>query len=116
MTKIPFVASWGADGASPPFDLKASSKSVLFCGTSVIQSRNFADQKVTALVVRTGFRTAKGEMVRAILFPKPMKFKFTQDVNRFIGVLALVALGGFAFSVYILVGGYLYTFGAPLPC
>ncbi|KAL5972016.1 putative cation-transporting ATPase 13A3 [Taenia solium] len=101
VTKIPFVASWGVDGASPPFGLKASSKSVLFCGTSVIQSRNFADQKVTALVVRTGFRTAKGEMVRAILFPKPMKFKFTQDVNRFIGVLALVALGGFAFSVYI---------------
>ncbi|KAH9285429.1 putative cation-transporting ATPase W08D2.5 [Echinococcus granulosus] len=102
VTKIPFVASWGAGCASPPFELKASSKSVLFCGTSVIQSRNFADQKVTAVVVRTGFRTAKGEMVRAILFPKPMKFKFTRDVNRFVGVLALISLGGFAFSVYIL--------------
>ncbi|KAL5111345.1 putative cation-transporting ATPase [Taenia crassiceps] len=102
VTKIPFVTSWGVDNTSPPFELKASSKSVLFCGTSVIQSRNFADQKVMAVVVRTGFRTAKGEMVRAILFPKPMKFKFTRDVNRFIGVLALVALSGFAFSVYIL--------------
>ncbi|VDM31789.1 unnamed protein product [Hydatigera taeniaeformis] len=102
VTKISFVSSRETDGASPQFELKASSKSVLFCGTSVIQSRNFADQKVIAVVVRTGFRTAKGEMVRAILFPKPMKFKFTRDVNRFVGVLALIAVGGFAFSVYIL--------------
>ncbi|KAM7542994.1 hypothetical protein Aperf_G00000019280 [Anoplocephala perfoliata] len=101
VTKIPFVGQRNADGSSPPFELKMFSKSVLFCGTSVIQSRNFADQKVIAVVVRTGFRTAKGDMVRAILFPKPMKFAFTRDVNSFIGVLAVVAAGGFAFSVYI---------------
>ena len=97
MTKIPFVASRG----SGDFELKTSSKSVLFCGTAVIQSRNVAEEKVTAVVVRTGFRTAKGEMVRAILFPKPMKFAFTRDVNRFIAILAGVAVCGFAFCVYI---------------
>ncbi|VUZ51202.1 unnamed protein product [Hymenolepis diminuta] len=101
VTKIPFVGQRNPDGSSLLFELKSSSRSVLFCGTAVIQSRNYADQKVIAVVVRTGFRTAKGEMVRAILFPKPMKFAFTRDVNRFIGLLAIVATGGFAFSVYI---------------
>nr|CDS34346.1 cation transporting atpase worm [Hymenolepis microstoma] len=101
VTKIPFVGQSSPDGSPLLFELKGSSKSVLFCGTSVIQSRNFSDQKVVAVVVRTGFRTAKGEMVRAILFPKPMKFAFTRDANRFIGLLAIVAIGGFAFSVYL---------------
>ncbi|VDN98114.1 unnamed protein product [Rodentolepis nana] len=113
VTKIPFVGQSSPDGGSPLFELKASSKSVLFCGTSVIQSRNFSDQKVLAVVVRTGFRTAKGEMVRAILFPKPMKFAFTRDANRFIGLLAIVAVGGFALSVYLQVS-YEFHFSCEL--
>uniref|UniRef100_A0A5K3F9E1 Cation-transporting ATPase n=2 Tax=Mesocestoides corti TaxID=53468 RepID=A0A5K3F9E1_MESCO len=107
VTKIPFVASKPVDDTPVLFDLKAASKSVLFCGTLVIQTRNFADQKVTAVVVRTGFRTAKGEMVRSILFPKPMKFEFTRDVNKFIGLLSILALSGFGFSIYVLLrNGY----------
>ena len=81
--------------------MKRSSKNVLFCGTDVIQSRNFADQRVTAVVVRTGFRTAKGEMVRAILFPKPLRFAFNRDVNQFVGLLAGVAFMGFCISIYL---------------
>ncbi|KAA6311905.1 MAG: putative Cation-transporting ATPase 13A3/4/5, partial [Streblomastix strix] len=43
-----------------------------------------------------GFSTAKGQLVRSILFPKPQtRFKFYEDSFKFIGVLALIALLGF---------------------
>ncbi len=109
VTKIPFLSTSqiGQTGDKEVdeehFDLKAASRSVLFCGTIVIQTRNYADQPVLAVVVRTGFRTAKGEMVRSILYPKPMKFKFQQDVKRFIIALICLATVGFALSIYVLV-------------
>ncbi|VDL91021.1 unnamed protein product [Schistocephalus solidus] len=102
VTKIPYVAANTAGGKALQFEVKSASKSMLFCGTSVIQTRNFADQSVIAVVVRTGFRTAKGEMVRAILFPKPMRFKFNQDVAKFVGALSVLAIIGFGLSVYLL--------------
>uniref|UniRef100_A0A183AJS1 Cation_ATPase_C domain-containing protein n=1 Tax=Echinostoma caproni TaxID=27848 RepID=A0A183AJS1_9TREM len=98
VTKTPLPQQ--GDTKDEVFNLRASARHVLFGGTSVIQTRNYADEKVLAVVARTGFRTAKGELVRAILFPKPLKFKFTQDAMKFVAALACVALIGFAFSVY----------------
>ncbi|TPP56644.1 Cation-transporting ATPase, partial [Fasciola gigantica] len=75
---------------------------VLFGGTKVIQTRNYADERVLAVVARTGFRTAKGELVRSILFPKPLEFKFTRDALKFVAALAVLALVGFGVSVYLM--------------
>eukprot|EP01027_Heterolobosea_sp_BB2_P010226 GEZU01015029.1.p1 GENE.GEZU01015029.1~~GEZU01015029.1.p1 ORF type:complete len:1111 (+),score=339.90 GEZU01015029.1:130-3333(+) len=72
----------------------------LFAGTKVIQTRYFGDDKVLAIVSRTGFSTSKGRMVLSILFPKPAAFKFYEDSFKFIGVLAGLALLGFAFTIY----------------
>ena len=36
----------------------------------------------------TGFSTAKGGLVRSILFPKPMDFSMLKDAMLFIGILA----------------------------
>ncbi|KAA3674100.1 cation-transporting P-type ATPase 13A3/4/5 [Paragonimus westermani] len=55
-----------------------------------------------AMVVRTGFRTAKGELVRSILYPKPMKFKFTQDALKFVAALGGLSVLGFAVSVFLM--------------
>lgn len=45
-----------------------------------------------------GFNTTKGSLVRSMLFPKPMGFKFYRDSIRFIGVLAAMAGLGFCAS------------------
>jgi hypothetical protein len=42
---------------------------------------------VLAVVVRTGFCTAKGELIRSILFPRPMGFKFYQVLQQFVLML-----------------------------
>ena len=51
----------------------------------------------------SGFSTAKGELVRSIMFPKPVDFKFSQDSFKFIGVLALIASIGMVYTLVIMV-------------
>lgn len=84
-------------------NIRNVARHVLFGGTTVIQTRNYAGERVLAVVARTGFCTAKGELVRSILFPKPLEFKFTRDALKFVGALAVLAIVGFAVSVYLLV-------------
>lgn len=75
----------------------------LFCGTHVLQTRQrHGDPTVRAVVVRTGFHTSKGELVRAILYPKPLGFKFYRDAIRFILVLAFIAAGGMSYSLWLM--------------
>jgi len=40
--------------ASMPFDVKEQSRHILFCGTHVIQTRYYGNQRVKAVVIRTG--------------------------------------------------------------
>lgn len=42
------------------YDQKEHSRHTLFCGTKIIQTRYFGNEKVLAVVIRTGFSTAKG--------------------------------------------------------
>jgi len=62
-------------------------KYTIYSGTEVIQARSSGDTKVCALVIRTGFTTAKGSLVRYVLYPKPSKFKFYSDSYKFIAVM-----------------------------
>ena len=60
---------------------------------------NYEDEAVAlAIVVRTGFNTTKGALVRSMLFPKPTGFKFYKDAFRYISVMAGVAVVGFTAS------------------
>lgn len=83
-------------------------KHFLFSGTKIVRVRTQSggikgaklemgneeveaeDSMAIAMVVRTGFNTAKGSLVRSMLFPKPNKFQFYRDSFRFIGVLAII--------------------------
>ena len=70
----------------------------LFSGTKIIRVRtrnnshppdvftpSSSKRGAIALVVRTGFNTAKGSLVRSMLFPRPNQFKFYRDSFMFIG-------------------------------
>lgn len=75
----------------------------LFCGTKIVRTRRpqddgDGDAAALALVVRTGFNTTKGSLVRSMLFPKPSGFKFYRDSFRYISVMACIAMLGFVAS------------------
>ncbi|XP_053567847.1 probable cation-transporting ATPase 13A4 [Bombina bombina] len=76
---------------------------ILFCGTEVIQTKSANNGQVKAVVLRTGFNTAKGDLVRSILYPKPMNFKLYRDAFRFLMVLAAVALIGTVYTIAVFV-------------
>lgn len=65
----------------------------------MIQTRYFGDEKVLAVVVRTGFSTAKGGLVRSILYPPPVDFRFEKDSYKFVALLATIATVGFVYTI-----------------
>ncbi|KAH8923688.1 hypothetical protein BT69DRAFT_143159 [Atractiella rhizophila] len=78
-----------------------ASRHVLYSGTRVVRMRksgNGYEGEAVAVVLLTAFNTTKGALVRSMLFPKPMGFKFYRDSFRFIGVLAGIAGLGFIVS------------------
>lgn len=82
------------------YDPDESKKYTLYSGTEVIQTKSYIkDQKVTALIIRTGFTTTKGALIRSILYPRASKFSFYADSMKFIAVLALFALIGFCIAI-----------------
>ncbi|XP_023225621.1 probable cation-transporting ATPase 13A3 [Centruroides sculpturatus] len=85
ITKIPI-----SNDPSQIYSPLIHKRNTLFCGTEILHSRPCADQSVKAVVYRTGFNTSKGELVRAILFPKSVDFKLYRDL--FKSMLALLIL------------------------
>ncbi|EDV23802.1 uncharacterized protein TRIADDRAFT_27142, partial [Trichoplax adhaerens] len=75
----------------------------LFAGTQVLQARSYSSSLVTALVIRTGFYSMKGNLVRSILYPKPMNLKLYRDAIGFVGCLAFLALIGLIYSIVTLI-------------
>ncbi|XP_029472483.1 probable cation-transporting ATPase 13A4 [Rhinatrema bivittatum] len=76
-------------------------KHILFCGTEVIQIKPSGHGPVKAVVLRTGFNTAKGDMVKSILYPKPVKFQLYKDAFMFILCLLSLAIFGLIYAVTI---------------
>ncbi|XP_078510339.1 putative cation-transporting ATPase 13A5 [Lissotriton helveticus] len=76
-------------------------KNILFCGTELIQTRSTDVEPAKAVVLQTGFNTAKGDIVRSILYAKPVDAKLHRDALRFIMCLLFVAAIRFIYSVVV---------------
>ncbi|KAI0157479.1 hypothetical protein GGR57DRAFT_511052 [Xylariaceae sp. FL1272] len=92
------IMNLGASTISPE-----AARHFLFCGTKIIRARRPQEGRddegvALAMVVRTGFNTTKGSLVRSMLFPKPSGFKFYRDSFRYISVMGCIALLGFVVS------------------
>ncbi|KAK4127694.1 hypothetical protein N657DRAFT_641704 [Parathielavia appendiculata] len=107
---VPVSKTPATDESLVKLDLSASTmlpevaKHFLFCGTRIVRARRPQEDQdeeavALAMVVRTGFNTTKGALVRSMLFPKPSGFKFYRDSFRYISVMACVALLGFTASL-----------------
>lgn len=81
------------------FDVKEHSRHILFSGTKVIQTRYIGSEKVLAVVTNTGNITAKGGLIRSILYPPPVDYKFEQDSYKFIMLLGVCAAIGFTYTL-----------------
>ncbi|XP_044764147.1 polyamine-transporting ATPase 13A3-like isoform X2 [Coccinella septempunctata] len=82
------------------YDAKEHARHSLFSGTKVIQTR-YDKGKVLAVVIRTGFCTAKGSLVRSILYPNPIDFKFEKDSYKYVFLTAVIALVAIVYEVYL---------------
>ncbi|XP_069648488.1 probable cation-transporting ATPase 13A5 isoform X4 [Haliaeetus albicilla] len=76
---------------------------VLFCGTEVIQVKPTGRGPARAVVLQTGFNTAKGDLVRSILYPKPVNFKLYRDAFKFIVGLSVIGMFGLIYTVCVFV-------------
>ncbi|ODQ68176.1 hypothetical protein NADFUDRAFT_72594 [Nadsonia fulvescens var. elongata DSM 6958] len=89
-------SSLGGSNISPEI-----AKHFVFSGTRIIrvrkpyQQNEGAEGPALAMVVRTGFSTTKGALIRSMLFPKPGGFKFYRDSFKFIGVMGCISIVGF---------------------
>ncbi|KAF4078076.1 hypothetical protein AMELA_G00195310 [Ameiurus melas] len=92
----------------PASELKYSPESqrrhTLFCGTQLIQAKGGcpSGKGTIAVVTRTGFFTAKGDLISSILYPQPVNFRFYADAMKFLLFLGVLALIGTVYSVVML--------------
>ncbi|XP_059609643.1 polyamine-transporting ATPase 13A3 isoform X2 [Phlebotomus argentipes] len=81
------------------FSAREHGRHMLFTGTKVIQTRYIGHEQVLALVISTGNSTVKGGLIRSILYPPPVDYKFEKDSYKFIKLLGVIAVIGFLYTL-----------------
>jgi len=80
------------------YDIHKDEKHTLFAGTNLLQ----ADQEGSyAVVTNTGIRTAKGDLVSAILYPATMVFEYDEELKIIFACLSIYAAILFGISVWL---------------
>ncbi|XP_031422205.1 cation-transporting ATPase 13A2 isoform X2 [Clupea harengus] len=90
--------------AAERYSADAQRRHTLFCGTQAIQAKGGCPggRGALAVVVHTGFFTAKGDLVSSILYPQPINFRFYKDAVKFLLFLGVLALMGTIYSLVML--------------
>lgn len=103
--KVAYVPA--VDG--PNYDADVCKSCTLYGGTTVAQARPGGVERMSlGVVVRTAFWTAKGELMKSILFPRSHKQTFASDSMAFIAVMLCL---GLAFYIWDIIA--LTSYGAP---
>lgn len=76
-------------------------RSTLFSGTHMIQSRYYGGEQVLGRVVSTGFNTAKGALIKSILYPTPVGIQLYKDSLKFVFALFIIAAAGTGYCLYL---------------
>lgn len=96
--KVPFSQS--ADGLA--YGPDRSPACTLYGGTCVAQAKAPKGAPALAVVVRTRFYSAKGQLLRSILFPREQAAAFISDSLKFIAVMLVACMGLFAWAAVVL--------------
>ncbi|XP_063965786.1 polyamine-transporting ATPase 13A3-like [Lytechinus pictus] len=99
VTKTPLP---NPQGVKMEYSMDTHKRHTLFCGTRVIQVRTHGDEVVKCVVTQTGFSTAKGQLVKSILYPKPTEIKLYRDALLFVGILTIIAIFGFIYTAIVM--------------
>lgn len=81
------------------YNFEKDQKYTLYSGTKVIQTRRIGDQRVFGVVIKTGFMTTKGGLIRDILYPKPNRFSFYKDSLLYLLVFFFMAIIGYCSAI-----------------
>ncbi len=101
--------SYVPDVDGPNYDADVCKSCTLYGGTTVAQVRpGGVERMALGVVVRTAFWTAKGQLMKSILFPRAHKDTFAKDSMTFIAVMLSL---GLAFYVWDIIA--LASYGAP---
>ncbi|KAH7618816.1 putative Polyamine-transporting ATPase 13A3 [Nannochloris sp. 'desiccata'] len=101
--------SYVPDVDGPNYDADVCKSCTLYGGTAVAQVRpGGVERMALGVVVRTAFWTAKGQLMKSILFPRAHKDSFAKDSMLFIAVMLSL---GLAFYIWDIVA--LASYGAP---
>ncbi|CAH1173807.1 unnamed protein product [Phaedon cochleariae] len=83
------------------YNMDTQKRHTLFSGTNVMQTRYYGGEHVLARVIRTGFDTTKGSLVKSILYQPPVGSDFYKDSFKFVLVLLTVAAAGMGYCMYL---------------
>lgn len=76
-------------------------QSTLYCGTEILQVQApDAGNHAKAVVVRTGYATAKGELVRAILFPKETNTLLNGDMVKCMQMFFILGIPAMLYTAW----------------
>ena len=78
-------------------------KYILFAGTKIVQKRKMGKTDPTGIVYSTGFNSFKGNLIAGILYPKKDKDTFTRDSVKYIIIMGIMTIVGFAISLKFLI-------------
>ena len=68
-------------------------RNILFAGSRTLSS------SASAVVIRSGFQTTKGSMIRDILYPKQVTSEFIRDSYYFVAAMGMVSVLGYLISI-----------------